>query len=242
MKRQSRWWTLDRSTLCASFAISIGNPRCYSPSLDCQIDWGSSEFQRFEFSVADTLRVHNYLALGHPRYGTLSVEQALEICAEEGADWISQHTRVIDELLRDKPRRIVTWEHWKSMPMFEAYLARLEALHSADRDFRNCVSSDTSGFLSRQGRSMNSLSAAQKSTLAKYILEELAACQVRAELQPTVNIYPGGMLKTYRRMRLINGIPDSLANRHYIYVELRENMDERPDRAVDEPPVRREVT
>ena len=78
-----RDWHADHSI--ASIDVSMHNPRCDGRYLDCQLHWAKPRFSAFEFSIGDTLQVHNYCSFGHPQHGVLAMEWRCRKAAAAGS-------------------------------------------------------------------------------------------------------------------------------------------------------------
>ncbi|HEV2755930.1 MAG TPA: tRNA-dependent cyclodipeptide synthase [Actinomycetota bacterium] len=219
---KSNWARLPPEDVCASFEISISNSRCSSRFLTCQMNWASDRFEEFEFSIADTLRAYNYVALGHPIHGRLTLNAAQQVTKDEGRRWVEQNLPAIHAVLGNKPFRLMNWETWRSEPRFDSNFALLRSVYETDTSFRSCVDADVSAYAARQRHGHKTLDDQEMEKLALYLLEELAVYQIQAETRPTVNIYPGGMMQVFRRMGSFTEIPESLKGRHFAYFEIRE--------------------
>src|SRR3954470_5149019 len=118
--RRSSWALIPIDMRVASFEISIGNPRCTGRSLVCLMNWGRENFRSFEFSVGDTLRVYNYMTIGHREHGRLDRAQATQVAAAEGQAWYQDNASAITEMLGGYDVRVTFWEEWKQRPGFES--------------------------------------------------------------------------------------------------------------------------
>jgi len=231
--RRSSWALVPVAMRVGSFEISLGNPRCTGRSLVCLMNWARPHFQSFEFSVGDTLRVYNYMTLGHPDFGRLGLTEATEIAALEGEVWHRANATAIGATLGEQAFRVLFWEDWKKHADFGDRLTRLVDLFGTSAVFRDYLLADIAAYVRRQGNGSVCLSAAEMELLATYMLEELAVYQLQAEARPTVNIYPGGMPKVVRALGTIAGMPRVLAMRHYAYVDMHERHESAIDAGID---------
>src|SRR4051794_15058869 len=95
VRKQSDWQSIARSLRRASFEISMSNPRCSGVGLSSQLTWAKNHFERFDFSIADTLNVYNYTTVGHPQFGVLDYPKAYEVAYKEGDAWLSENLSTI---------------------------------------------------------------------------------------------------------------------------------------------------
>jgi tRNA-dependent cyclodipeptide synthase len=218
---ESAWRELPLKSRWASIEISIGNPRCRGRFLECQVHWSKPLFEHVEFSVGDTLRVYNYQTLGHPALGRLSSAEARAVASGEGDEWVRQNENAIKMILGDSDYRIVRWEEWKASPNFVPYFSMLSELYRANEEFRECLLSDIFAYARRQDANAAPLSRPDANRLATYLIEELAVYQIQATIRPTVNVYPGGVMQIFKRMKEFQGMPSALVNRNFVYLEIR---------------------
>src|SRR5919204_1327264 len=130
VQSQSRWREAGPN-LRASLEISISNPRCTGRFLECQLAWARRHFDSFEFSLGDTLRVHNYTTIGHPLHGRLLPEAAWRVAREEGDRWLESNGAVIQRMLATAPYAVVRWDDWKRDRGFAPRFRHLRGAYDA---------------------------------------------------------------------------------------------------------------
>lgn len=204
----------------ASFEISVGNERCSDDYLRAQLEWAIDKFSLFEFSVGDTLQVHNYVALGHPIRGVLDREEAHKIAKEEGDTWLEKNVPTIDEVLQGRTFELNRWDDWLSKEQVQGNLNALREMIVAYPKLESAILADASSYLSRRGKSLEDLAAGMIDELTAYVLEELAVFQYQAE-NPIVNVYPGSDLSVFRHLAQSDLLPPSLKNRDFVLLEIR---------------------
>lgn len=219
VSRRSAWWRFPERNFTASMEISINNPRCSGSFLECMLTWSSSRFQNFVFSIGDTLRVHNYINVGHPRHGRLQLPQAQEVALEEGNAWVRANRDLLDNMLGDTGYELIQWDKWKKHVDFLPYVSNLRQLFDTDTAFRKLILDDLRGYLARNSWSSIEIVQSNLAGLAEYVIEELAVYQIQAEQGDIVNIYPGGQMKVFKNAADIECLPESLRGRHYAYLD-----------------------
>lgn len=198
--------------------ISISNPHCSDSFLECMLTWASSRFQNFVFSIGDTLRVHNYINVGHPRHGLLQLSQAQEVALEEGNAWVRTNRDLLDNMLGDTGYELIQWDKWKKHADFLTYVNNLRQSFDTNTAFRMMILDDLRGYLARNSCSSADIMKSNLTGLAEYVLEELAVYQIQAEQGDIVNIYPGGQMKVFKNAADIECLPISLRRRHFAYI------------------------
>src|SRR4051794_13893879 len=113
--------------------------------------WAREHFQHFEFSVGDTLKVYNYMTLGHPEHGRLAPTEAHDIAAAEGRAWLQRNREAIGLVLAPYDVPVRFWDGWKQHPGFDAAFARLLTLFDKGGVFRDTVLADISDYTRRSG-------------------------------------------------------------------------------------------
>ena len=206
-----------------SLEISTGNPKCSGRFLVLVMNWARQYASSFVFSVGDTLRIHNYVSVGHPEHGLLTPSEAGAVARAEGTAWYEANASAIGKYFADCEVEIVRWDDWKAHPDFEYRLAVLEHAYASDVRFADTIRSDLRKYLNRQGllarprRPDESLVLDQ---LANYLLEELAVYSIQADTPATVNVYPGSQMNVFKEMSTFESVPPSLKVRHYAYLEI----------------------
>lgn len=224
--RRSKWEdSIPAAERTVSFEISTGNPNCSGTPLQLQMNWAVAKARRFEFSLGDTLRVHNYTSVGHPEFGVLSETEAEAVAKSDGDAWIEANKSSIASILQGAQYEIVRWSDWKSRPGYESYFAELKLAYASDRAFAAIVRQDLISYLARQRLRFRSFRPASDEAvidrLAQYLLEELAVYAIQAARGNTINVYPGGQMKVFKRMNEFAAVPAALKRRHYAYFEIK---------------------
>lgn len=223
VRRQSSWrTTIPHDQRCASFEISIGNERCVGKFLRAQLEWAVDEFSHFEFSIGDTLQVHNYVTVGHPTHGMLRPGEARRVANREGRTWVHQHLPIIEEVLPPSRWEIHRWDDWLSRPGVQDNLRMLRKTVDAHPQLADLVLSDARAYLARRQRSLDDMGAGAIDELVSFVLEELAVFQYQAEQQSprVVNVYPGSDLTVFKHLAESPLLPPSLRDRHFVLLEI----------------------
>lgn len=217
--RGSLWRPGDVATI-GSIEISVGNPRCRSPFLEPQIDWALERYAEVMFSVGDLLQTYNYVELGHPVRGRLSLAEAKAVASAEGDAWIVEHHSMLEHRFGSTSPTIMRWADWREQDGFAERLHRLNTLYDHLPAFRDAVDGDVVAYVARR-EPARVLSDRSRSHLAQFLIEELAVFQLQAEQAPTVHIYAGGRMRLDRIIAGIPQIPGGLRGRRFAYLEIR---------------------
>lgn len=223
VSKRSSWWRHSSQKFTASLEISIDNPRCSGSYLECMLLWARSRFSEFVFSIGDTLRVHNYISIGHPAYGVLNLDAANEVATTEGEQWLANNKSIIEYNLKDCSYHFIFWEQWKKHPNFESYVRTLRNLFDEDPAFQKLVLDDLEDYIRRQASDALAFAQTNLECLAEYVFEELAVYQIQAEQGAVVNIYPGGRMKVFRNASTVSSLPPTLRERHFAYLDFADD-------------------
>jgi hypothetical protein len=112
--RQSRWRDIPPAYRRACFEISLHNPACSGERLVCALEWAATRFSEFEFSLGDSLYVHNYVASGHPTLGKLDERTARAVSRREGDDWLTENFVHVQRVLGKEKVCLHRWDDWLS--------------------------------------------------------------------------------------------------------------------------------
>ena len=64
IRRQSSWRDVPFDKRICSIEVSLDNSKCSGRYLETILRWTVPNFPNFVFSLGDTLRIHDHLALG----------------------------------------------------------------------------------------------------------------------------------------------------------------------------------
>ena len=218
--RQSKWQAVPRDRRFASLEISVGNPSCMGEALTAQIDWARERFEWLQFSVGDTLNVHNYMSIGHPDYGVLNASEAHQRAFEEGNSWMLEN---VDRIAGRLPRgsyEIRRWDDWLAMSEVRACIASMVQLFRQNFGLEELLVRERLEYLRRRAIAVESLSSGDLQSLSRYVLEELAVFQYQGAQKTCVHLYPGD-LAILRRMKNLPGCPPALKEAQYVLFDVR---------------------
>lgn len=218
VRRQSEWELLPRESLRASFEISIGNRKCTGAFLEAQVEWARTRFGTFEFSVGDTLNVHNYMAIGHPDSGVLPAEEARAVARSEGDQWLAKNFDMINRLLPAQSFRIMRWDSWMEIQDIQENILLLESLCRSNVHFDEHITSESMQYAHR--RHVSRISSEAIISLKRYIVEELAVFLFQAQSTSCVHLYPGSDLRVFRQLEHSDLLPVPLRSRHFALFEI----------------------
>ena len=218
VRKQTRWSERKLSVLAVK--ISVTNRHCSGEYLRCQLLWGRELFDQYVFSVGDLLNEYSYQVVGHPVYGKLSPAHAKRIAHSEGESWCTANFDMISEVLSPGSFKIIRWDSWRKAAGFDDRVRRLKRLAKKDSEVRKALEADALDYLRRQ-RYERTLSTGEMDIMVMHTLEELAADQTQAEASPTLFLYPGDEMQTYRVLDGNPLAPSAIGEMDYRYIELR---------------------
>lgn len=221
VRKQSAWTSIPLDHRRAAVDISLANPKCAGEFLERQLLWARERFRTFDFSIGDTLSVHNYVSLGHPTLGRLLEGDARNTALAEGDVWLESNLPIIQSILAGAPVTVRRWDDWMTNEHVVANLAWLCHMYSVVDEFRAAVAMYVGRFLARRGVMGESLTETDRERLDRYILEELSVYQYQVEVDRAVNLYPGDDLAVYQPLAMITCLPTSLRERQYIVFGLK---------------------
>jgi len=191
------------------------------------MNWARDKFTTFEFSIGDTLQVHNYCAFGHPTHGLLSYPEALRISAQEGRQWRAENEAAIAAMLPIQKVKFLHWEEWKAHRDFRPVLQLYTDLIMSDPTLRDILLNEVRNFSSRRmSRSVRSDDPRVRRA-ADFVLEELAIYHIHSNGYPVFHIYPGGELQIMMALRKHRLTPTALRQFDFINLQLEPGDDTR---------------
>jgi tRNA-dependent cyclodipeptide synthase len=222
VKRQTLWSSIPITERHASVEISTSNIHCTGDYLVAQLEWARDRFTDFQFAIGDTLQIHNYMVLGHPRLGWLEEGVARKECRIEGDDWITANEPTIRKVLGPRRFWFARWDDLLAKPQVQANLAALNHLDETDPMLHDLVRQDVAGYIARRHGAVE-LTEAQWRRLDRHVLEELAVFQYQAAPgQNLVSIYPGANQLPLRPKYLNETrLPPELKHRHYVTLDIK---------------------
>lgn len=222
VKRQSTWHQIPAAQRRAAIEISTTNLRCTGDYLAEQLIWARGKFTHFQFSIGDTLQIHNYVVLGHPIYDKVDEGQARKIALSEGHDWLKANRDLISQLLEGRSYEFRDWDNLLAVSAVQRNLDEITRLCHSDLELSGAVRKDVAGYLERRGHDARSFSADELAQLDRHVLEELAVYQHQAEDLQLVSIYPGSNQIPLRpqNLRTLN-LPRGLKDRHYVTLDIK---------------------
>jgi tRNA-dependent cyclodipeptide synthase len=222
VKRQTLWSNIPITERHASVEISTSNKYCTGDYLVAQLEWARDQFADFQFAIGDTLQIHNYVVLGHPRLGWLEEDVAHKECVIEGDEWITANEPAIRWVLGVRPFWFARWDDLLAKPQVQANLAALNHLDETDAMLHDLVRQDVTGYVARRHGAVE-LTDEQWRRLDRHVLEELAVYQYQAAPgQDLVSIYPGSNQLPLRPKYLNETrLPEELKRRHYVTLDIQ---------------------
>lgn len=218
--RQSEWQQIPFSQRHASFEVSVGNPRCAGDYIACQIRWARDRFSSFEFSVGDMLNIHDYIVVGHPRWGILDKSKAWEVCRGEGEAWLKENLPVIRDELGGNVFAIKPWSEWLANPSVKENIAIIQKLYQQNRLVNDTMKSDVETYVQRRYKNFT-LSSADLDELVEHLVEELAVYKFQTETRRAVNLYPGSNPVSLRpKADVTQSLPAALRDRQFVQFEI----------------------
>jgi hypothetical protein len=167
------------------------------------------------------LNLHDYVVIGHPRWGVLDRGKAWEVCLSEGESWLSDNLTMIRKELDGSIFTVTQWSEWLANPDVQGNLAVMHDLYRENRLVHDTIKSDVETYVRRR-RGNFELSSADLDELAGHLLEELAVYKYQSETRGSVNLYPGSNPVSLRPGASVSqDLPAALRTRQFVQFEIR---------------------
>jgi tRNA-dependent cyclodipeptide synthase len=214
-----RDWHADRSI--ASIDVSMHNPRCDGRYLDCQLHWAKPRFSAFEFSIGDTLQVHNYCSFGHPQHGVLSMADAHAVAGEEGRAWRERNEDRIRQALQQQPVEFIHWDAATRSPGYEETVARYKSLILGDDALPSLLCDEVLANAKRRTAATIGTDDPRLGQAADFVFHEIADYHLRSQDRSVFHIYPGDELRVMTALRRHAGTPDVMRTYDFVNLHIR---------------------
>jgi hypothetical protein len=221
LNKRTNWNQIDYSHRIISFEISLNNPKCTGLYLECIMNWAKNNFTEFYFCLGDTLNSYTDIVLNEGEINEFENKDWYDSSKKFrslGDNWILENIENINSFFGSN-YKIFRWEEWRNHALFKYYFDTFLKLKLNNTDFRKVIYDDISDFLLRKG--FKSISSDKIDYISNYILEELSVYTIQARQENIVNVYPGSAFKIFSILNEIEGVPEELKNRNFVYMDVK---------------------
>lgn len=189
--------------------VSMGSQNHEGESLEATINWiNQSHFEEGIIDVSDTLYRHTYIAQG------MSEHEAMSKARQDGNEWVERNQGIIKKL--KIPTKIIRWDSWIKHSQFHDYKYYFLSLYKNHPLFKQAIDQDIDCYYHRKkGVSIRFYSTTTHKHSVNYFCEELSAHSILFNEYPSVSLYAGKQLESYKLIRegkikvLFDGIKES---------------------------------
>lgn len=202
-----------------SLGVSLGSSSLESDNLRAIVDWlNEFGFSEGIIDLSDALYRYTYLSQGLPQ------QEAMTRSIEDGDAWLNRNQSIIQGL--NMPFKIIRWSNWLKNPKFYDYMRYFLAQYEQKTEFRAAVDADIERYEKRKyGVSLKASNVSSYAQSVNYFCEELSVHSILFEQYPSVSIYPGSQLETYKGIRAgkLVAPTDGIRNSKYLRLCLYED-------------------
>lgn len=184
VKRACNWNEFNNARL----QISVGQEYHEGEQLEATLKWASSNFEKVQVCVNDTLQRHNLIFLG------ASEEEAFKVSESLGREWVERNYRT---LMSFPNVEIVRWEQWRNLDECEDNLKTMVHSYQTDTAFKHSVDKEAKSFWERAKRNKGyeDTDFDRFTTHTRdYLLEECGVFLSMFKDMDAADIYPGSTL------------------------------------------------
>ncbi len=178
-----------------SLGVSMGSQNHEGDNLEAIVDWiNSFGFRDGVVDLSDTLYRYSYISQG------FSHNDALVKSQTDGDAWLKRNDEILARF--KMPVRVVRWSNWLRQDKFSQYMEFFLSLYARDEAFKEAVDADIDRYQKRKyGASLQWENPNVYAQSVNYFCEELAAHSILFAEYPSVSVYPGRQLESYRLIR-----------------------------------------
>lgn len=184
VKRACNWDDFQHARL----QISVGQDYHEGEQLEATLKWASSNFEKIQICVNDTLQRHNLIFEEMPETEAFKTSEVL------GREWIERNHK----LLMSFPNvEIVRWEQWRNTADYQEDLNTMIYSYKNSKHFKKAVDDEAESFWERAKRNKGYKEAdfeRFKLHTLNYLLEECAVFSAMFRNMEAADVYPGSTL------------------------------------------------
>ncbi len=184
VKRACNWSEFENARL----QISVGQKYHEGEQLEASLKWASSNFDKVQVCVNDTLQRHNLIFEGTPE------NEAFQISEMHGREWIERNHK----LLMSFPNiEIIRWEQWRNSLNYKCDLNTMVHSYNDGKHFKIAVEQEANSFWERAKRNKGYQEQDFDRFMMHtrdYLLEECAVFSSMFKNMEAADIYPGSTL------------------------------------------------
>jgi tRNA-dependent cyclodipeptide synthase len=199
--------------------VSVGGGRDFDGDRFLTVaKWAKETFDHVWIDLADTDKAINYQA-----FDGMSADKAYHTAKAAGDLWLVANSEAVDLIGGEN---VIRFDHWTASPDHAPFRETLTDIYKTDPLFKATVDADAWGYVQKKSTDQN---IDQQRSCVSYILNEMAACCVRANELRATCVYPSKQKEAFRLVReqIIKGAPKELGLEPYlpIKVEHRKRAD-----------------
>jgi tRNA-dependent cyclodipeptide synthase len=184
VKRACNWSEFDNARL----QISVGQEYHEGEQLKATLEWASSNFEKVQVCVNDTLQRHNLIFEG------MNENEAFEVSETLGREWIERNHNLLKSFPNVEVKR---WEQWRNHRDHYKNLRDMIYSYENGKHFKMSVNQEAGSFWERAKRNKGYQDQDFESFThhtRDYLLEECAVFSTMFRDMEAADIYPGSTL------------------------------------------------